>query len=182
MKRVYGPGVPAHVVIGIDPGLSGALAVLDLDSGAVLAIENPPTLKIKKGKHGKRNVYMEQEMSELLRNWKAKYRIIVVGIEQSIPMPKQSSQSTASTFFGFGLWVGMLTALQLPYTKFRSMDWKRAMNIVAGSDKSASIARAQQLFPQADLLRTARSKVEHDGRAEALLIAEYTRRVQLGKI
>jgi hypothetical protein len=44
------------------------------------------------------------------------------------------------------------------------------------SDKENSIEVCKKLFPQVNLLATPRCKKEHDGIAEALLMAEYTRR------
>ncbi len=48
--------------------------------------------------------------------------------------------------------------------------------------KTKSILAASRLFPRVDLRRTARSKVAHDGLTDALLIAEFGRRLRTGKI
>jgi len=67
---------------------------------------------------------------------------------------------------GFGLWLGVLAALTLPYTRVRPQVWKRALGL--GKDKEQARLRAMQLFPSADL----RLK-KHNGRAESLLLAWY---------
>ena len=43
-------------------------------------------------------------------------------------------------------------------------------------DKQDSITVCKRLFPDANLFRTDKCKKEHDGMAEALLMAEYARR------
>jgi hypothetical protein len=89
-------------------------------------------------------------------------------------MPKQGVSSTFCTGYGYGLWIGIITALGLPWTAVRANTWKKAM--LAGldkSDKNVSRVAAVRMFPQlaADL-----SRVSDHGRAEALLIAAYGQR------
>jgi crossover junction endodeoxyribonuclease RuvC len=70
---------------------------------------------------------------------------------------------------GFGLWLGIRAALQLPHTRVRPHVWKKALGL--SKDKEQARLRAQQLYPAADLrLR------KHHGRAEALLLAVYGER------
>ena len=58
---------------------------------------------------------------------------------------------------------------------FRSpQKWKKEFSVT--SDKNTSIEVAKRLFPNVNLKATARCKKDHDGMAEALLIAEYCRR------
>ncbi len=70
---------------------------------------------------------------------------------------------------GFGAWLGLLGALEIPYTRVRPARWKHALGL-RGKDKEAARLRAQQLFPSADL-----QLKKHHGRAEALLLASYGR-------
>ena len=86
-------------------------------------------------------------------------------------MPGQGPRSMFTTGYGYGLWIGLLTTLQLPYTPIRPGIWKRTLAL--GKDKEASRVRAMQLYPGADLRR----KRDH-GRAEALLLAPYGLRWQ----
>jgi crossover junction endodeoxyribonuclease RuvC len=89
-----------------------------------------------------------------------------VVIEESQPMPGQGVRSMFTCGFGYGLWCGILAALQVPYTPIRPAVWKKHFGL--SKDKEASRLRAQQLFPAADLRR----KKDH-GRAEALLLAHW---------
>ena len=81
-------------------------------------------------------------------------------------MPGQGTRSMFTIGYGYGLWIGVLATLQIPYTNVRPGIWKRALTL--GKDKEASRLRAMQLYPGADL----RLK-KHHGRAEALLLAAY---------
>ena len=55
-------------------------------------------------------------------------------------------------------------------TSVRPQVWKKALGVT--SDKNTSLALARELFPEAVL-----DLKKHHGKAEALLIAEYARRL-----
>jgi hypothetical protein len=148
--------------VGIDPGLSGAVAVVDAD-GALVAVHDTPTLTLRIAR-GTRHDYDVPGMCALLQPYAGQYAHVV--IEASQAMPGQGVRSMFSTGYGYGLWLGLLAALQLPYTTVRPVVWKKTFSL--GKDKEAARLRAQQLFPGADL----RHKKDH-GRAEALLLAWY---------
>ena len=147
---------------GIDPGLTGAVAVLDAH-GTLEALADTPTLSLKV-QRGMRQVYDVPGMVELLRPYAGQQ--CHVYIEESQAMPGQGTRSMLTIGFGYGLWLGILASLALPYTAVRPAVWKRSMGL--SSDKEASRFRAMQLYPGADL----RLK-KHHGRAEALLLAAY---------
>ncbi len=87
-------------------------------------------------------------------------------IEEAQSMPGQEMRSMFTVGVGFGVWLGMLAALQFPHTRVRPQVGKRALGV--SKDKEQCRWRAQQLYPGADLrLR------KHHGRAEALLLAWY---------
>lgn len=164
--------------VGIDPGLSGAVAMVDSDQKIVL-LKLTPTVVVKKGK-GKKTVYLESEMVDIIetcRNHCKNEYSISVGLENVHAMPGQGVTSMFSMGRGSGLWIGIVAALRIPYTLIEPITWKKAVGIPSGSDKRASAVRALQLFPRANLMRSTRSRVESDGLADALLIAEYTRRI-----
>ena len=148
------------IYMGIDPGLHGALALIDSD-GNLIDIWDTPLI----GKE-----YDLREMACLIRD----HLPNGCAIEEQHAMPKQGVTSTFQTGFGFGLWMGFLTAYWVKHEKVRAQDWKKALGIPAGSDKSASVAAAQRLFPGGDFTGP-RGGIK-DGRADAALIAEYRRR------
>jgi crossover junction endodeoxyribonuclease RuvC len=160
------------IYIGIDPGLSGAIAVID-EHGKVVSLNDTPTLAVKKGK-GTKHVYVESAMATLLEGGLRHDSIVI--LENVHAFPGQGVTSMFSLGVGVGIWRGIIAALKLPVEFVEPAVWKRAMGIPTGSDKSVSIVHAAQLFPGADLKR----KKDH-GRADALLIAEYSRRKREGK-
>lgn len=74
----------------------------------------------------------------------------------------------------FGFIQGVLMAYGIPYELVRPQKWKKAFSITG--DKNTSIAVAQRLFQNVNLLPTERCRKPHDGMAESLLMAEYARR------
>ena len=68
---------------------------------------------------------------------------------------------------------GMLDALGIPYQLVIPQKWKAFFGVTA--DKNTSIACAHRLFPKVSLRKTERCKKDHDGLAEALLMASYAR-------
>jgi hypothetical protein len=148
--------------IGIDPGLSGALAIID-HAGALVALTDTPTLTLKVAR-GVKQFYDVPGMCGLLVPYAGAGLHVI--IEEAQAMPGQGVRSMFTTGYGYGLWLGILAALQVPYTPVRPSIWKRSLGL--GKDKEASRLRAMQLYPSADLrLR------KHHGRAEALLLAHW---------
>jgi crossover junction endodeoxyribonuclease RuvC len=92
-------------------------------------------------------------------------------------MPKQGVASSFTFGEGFGIWKGIIAAFQLPVELVSPQRWKKTMLADQGKEKDASRFKAMQLFPSvADQLK----RVKDDGRAEALLLAEYGRRLRKG--
>jgi crossover junction endodeoxyribonuclease RuvC len=150
------------MMLGIDPGLAGAVAVVD-PAGALVAVHDTPTLTLHVAR-GTRHDYDVPGMCALLAPYAGAGLHVV--IEASQAMPGQGVRSTFSTGYGYGLWVGILAAMQVLYTPVRPAVWKQAFSL--GKNKEQARLRAQQLFPDADLrLR------KHHGRAEALLLAHW---------
>ena len=138
-------------------------AILD-KTGDVVALHDTPTLTLKASR-GTRHEYDLPGMVQLLQPYAGHGAHVV--IEESQAMPGQGVRSTFTTGVGFGAWLALLAALEIPYTRVRPAVWKR-MFMLRGHDKEAARLLAQQLFPSADLRR----KKDH-GRAEALLLAVY---------
>ena len=148
------------IFCGIDPGHSGAVALIDSD-GNLIDIFDTPLL----GKE-----YDLRAMACLIRD----HLPNGCAIETQQAFPKQGGVSNFTTGYGYGLWMGFLTAYGVKHEKVRAQDWKKALGIPAGSDKSASIAAAQRLFPGGDF--TGPRGGMKDGRADAVLLAEWRRR------
>jgi crossover junction endodeoxyribonuclease RuvC len=127
------------------------------------ALADTPTLTIRVAR-GSKATYDVPGMASLLEPYSGLQAHVL--IEESQAMPGQGTRSMLTIGFGYGLWIGILATLEIPYTTVRPAQWKKAFSL--GKDKEASRLRAQQLYPAADLRR----KRDH-GRAEALLLAHY---------
>ncbi len=149
--------------IGLDPGLSGAVAILDEDG--TLSVFDAPAVDVRKGRD-----YIVAAMPALLRGCGADTR---AALETGIAMPRQNAASTYKQGRGVGLWEGVLSALAIPYELVAPSRWKKELGLPAGSSKGESRALAARLFPaSADCF----ARVKDDGRAEAALLAEWSRR------
>lgn len=146
--------------MGIDPGHTGAIAVLDPD-GNLLDVHDTPLT----GKE-----YDTAGMLTLIRSVSP----VKAALERQQTFPGQGGVSNFTTGHGYGLWMGLLAASGIPFDLVRAQDWKKALGIPAGSDKSASVAAAQRLFPGGDF--TGPRGGMKDGRADAVLLAEWRRR------
>jgi crossover junction endodeoxyribonuclease RuvC len=151
------PSVQGLRVLGVDPGVGGALALLV--NSELVEIADVPVVEVR----GKRRIDPAQLVT-LIASWKPDIAIV----EHAAAMPKQG----VSSMFGFGksagLVLGVLAGLRVPTTEITAAKWKRALQVPAGKDGAR--ARAGQLLPTAahhwPLKR-------HDGRAEAALLALF---------
>lgn len=156
-----------RTIIGIDPGLSGAVCIRDY-AGTIHLVDTP-VMGVKKGKKSGTE-YLPAEMADLLRC--AAPQDIHVFIESVHSMPKQGVSSTFTFGKGFGIWIGIIAALKLPHSFVTPQAWKKTM-MEGIADKDAARIRAQQLYPA---LMPALKLKKHIGRADALLIMEHGRR------
>ena len=150
------------LTLGIDPGLSGALAILS-DDGALELLADLPvvsdrTLKWIDG------CALQSIILDALQG-----RPAVAMVERVSSMPKQGIASAFQFGVGFGSILGVLQALRLPIAFVRPAVWKQAYGLTR--EKRVSLHKARLMFPAAEL-----HLAKHEGRAEALLIAEYARR------
>ena len=162
-------------VIGIDPGLHGGLACLLHDAGATVRVM--PLLG-----HGDLDT---ADLGAWLQAMRISYPPIHVFLEKAQSMPKQGVASAYNYGRTCGLIEGTVRTLGLPYTMVPPAAWHRA--IMAGiprdgRPKDRALIAAQRLFPLVSLLASARSRKPHDGIIDALLIAEFGRRILAGNI
>lgn len=162
------------VFLGIDPGVSGALAII---IGSNVSFHDTPVVSIKVGKSLK-NQLDPHAASILLRSYKADQMLVT--IEKVAPMPSfkgkdgqpQSMGVTSAFNFGrdFGMWIGICAALELPYQLVHPATWKKRMLPDSLPGKDASRVKAMQLYPHmaGELAR----KRDH-ARGDALLLARY---------
>jgi len=154
-------------VIGIDPGLTGALAILG-PAGDLEAVHDLPVIR-----DGRLAWIDAQGLTSLLID-ALQGRAGRAVIERVSAMPGQGIASAFNFGVGFGSLLALVQARYLPIELVTAAQWKRAMGL--SSDKRASLDKARLLFPTADLCLA-----KHDGRAEAILLAHWamTRRTQV---
>lgn len=179
------------LIIGIDPGITGAVGILDLTSGEFKAVHSIPVMEAGKGKQKVKNQVDPVSLANLLEdvtfwdNQEENLKVFAV-LERVNTMPFKGSggaacracgqvrnerglASNGSIMHSRGIIEGVLGALEIPYELVAPVSWKKFFGLIGASkDASRSIAIAR--FPTADL------KLKKDvNKAEALLLAEYGR-------
>lgn len=152
-------------IIGIDPGLSGALVLLGAGRPKFHDI---PTVRI-----GKRREVSAALLALALIEWQDSVDDLSAIMEAVGPMPRDSRVGAFKFGDTFGQIKAVLGVLGIAYDLVRPQTWKKALSLPAKSPKDASIGRALQLFPACAPDLTLK---KHHNRADALLIAEYERR------
>lgn len=165
--------------IGIDPGLSGAIAIIR--SSQDILFYDTPCVTVKVGKSMKSQ--MDAAACRALLQGYVDQEPMVI-IEKVSPMPsfnrdgveERRTMGVTSAFnfgMGYGIWIGICAALLIPYQLVHPRTWKAELMRDMGKEKDASRIKAMQLFPWSakNLMR----KKDH-GRADALLLAEWGRR------
>lgn len=158
------------IFIGIDPGLDGAIAAI-LPKG--IQLEMTP---IRSRIDGKR--YYDREAMKFMINFPNPEKNVFAMLERQQAFPHQGLSSTFKTGEGFGIWQGLLTGLDIPHTIVPAKIWQGDVCPgKSGETKERSIKMAGILFPEVSLARSRRAKKPHNGKADALLMAEYARRI-----
>jgi crossover junction endodeoxyribonuclease RuvC len=152
--------------IAIDPGLTGAIAAIDDSAQLVLCADLPVTRDNKLAWIDSND--LTGLFLECLQGRPAR-----ITLERSQAMPGQGVSSTFCTGVVMGSILAACQRISVPLTLVTAAVWKRSMGL--DSSKSVSLDKARLQFPTADLDR----KKDHN-RAEALLLAEYSRRTFSG--
>lgn len=163
------------IVIGIDPGKTGAVAVLKGD-GEVLALYDTPVIQVHTPR--RKTPRSEYDAGGMARVISYEPNETLVAIEQVHSMPDEGPVGAFKFGLGMGIWLGAAAALCLRVERVTPQRWRKAMLEGLPQGKGASLLRARELFP-AMHERLARCRKDA-GPADALLIAEYARRTFLG--
>lgn len=142
------------IYIGIDPGKDGAMAVIDTDQDSVVIY------------------HWDDDYNSALNNYIDNK--CVCYIERVRSQPNNGVKAAFTFGENYGYIRGLLESRSIGYQTVPPQTWKKEFSL--DNDKKKSIECAKRLFPNVDLKRTERCKTDHDGKAEALLIAEYCRR------
>ena len=150
-------------VVGIDPGMTGAWAVLN---GEAYTVSDLPLMRDK----ALAWIDCDTLMSELM-GWRAGDNLMTCYIERQSARPGQGVMRVFHSGMVFGSIIAACQAAACRVEFVSAGAWKRALGL--SSDKRASLDKARLLFPHASLDR----QKDHN-RAEALLIAYYARSKQ----
>jgi len=148
------------VIVGIDPGLTGAIAIINAATGALIDVVDMPTMPTTKGKHD----ISAPLLADLLRH----ERIHLAVVEQVHSMPRQGVASSFKFGLGYGTILGVLGTIGAPIRHVTPQQWKKAMRVTA--DKGTARTRATETWPASAHLF---ARAKDDGRAEAALIARW---------
>ena len=148
--------------IGIDPGISGALALLTDDLKLLEVIDMPA---MAQGKHQQVNA---AELGKIIERWRRKYEgNLTAYLEHVSAMPGQGVSSMFGFGVSYGIVQGVLGALQIPVIMVTPGVWKRRAGLI-GKEKDMARTLAQRMYPAANLARK-----KDIGRADAILIAHF---------
>lgn len=150
------------IFIGIDPGKKGALAAIFIEPQAGVNILSKIRI-IPFDEYQYRQFFRSVPCCECF-----------CALERVNAMPGQGVKSMFSFGENYGFIRGLLQAFNVSYETVPPQKWKKEFSL--GRDKKASIKTAKRLYPEVSLRPTERCKVDNDGMAEALLLAEYARR------
>ena len=149
-------------VLGIDPGINGALALLDLTHGLIEVVDMPSVV-VRVGKASKTRI-----APQALALYVAAHKPSHAYVEAVHAMPGQGVSSMFTFGQAFGQIEGVLAALGVPVTYVTPTAWKRAMQVTG--DKGSSRARAMQLWPAH---AASFARVKDADRCEAALLGLY---------
>lgn len=165
MKRTHYKPYLTYIYIGIDPGMSGAMALMSIKG----------TIEVWDFEQGE----CLQRLKDLGQGRAAGEFEVKAVLEKAHSMPKQGVSTTFKFGTNYGTWIGRLEACGIPFDLITPAKWKKEMfdSMVRSADlKAMSLDRARRLFPQ--MANRLTRKMDHN-RAEALLLAEYCRRIDV---
>ena len=153
-------------IIGIDPGISGAICFLE-DGKIIDVIEMP---SMAEGKKNKKQVNGNQLFNEIKsRMIEVNQEEVCVVVEHVTAMPGQGVTSMFNFGQSFGILKGICSAMQLPMFFVRPAKWKKYFNLI-NSQKDASRTKAIEIFPY---FSSNLAKKKDSNKADAILIASY---------
>ena len=151
-------------IIGIDPGLSGGIAILE--NNKVKEIFDMPVMSDgKKNKRQLNSALLAQIVKDNIKD----IEDTVIIVEQVNAMPGQGVTSMFNFGQSFGAIKGICAAIGLPIFFVRPAKWKKYFELI-NSSKDASRTKVIEMYPSiADKL----SKKKDVNKSDAILIARY---------
>ena len=151
-------------IIGIDPGLSGAIAILE-DSKIKELFDMPVMPDGKKNKRQLNSAFLVKLLKENIESLEN----TVMVVEQVNAMPGQGVTSMFNFGQTFGAIKGICAAIGLPISFVRPAKWKKHFELI-NSSKDASRTKAIEMYP---FFSEQLSKKKDVNKSDAILIARY---------
>ena len=151
-------------IIGIDPGLSGGIAILE-DNKIIEMFDMPVMADGKKNKRQLNNALLVKLIKD---NIKSLENTIMV-VEQVNAMPGQGVTSMFNFGQTFGAIKGICATLGLPIFFVRPAKWKKYFELI-NSSKDSSRTKALEMYPS---ISEQLSKKKDVNKSDAILIARY---------
>ena len=158
------------IIFGIDPGISGAISVLE--NKKVIEVFDMPTMI--DGKKSKRQVNGAQ-VTNIIKEKLDENKEIIVVVEHVNAMPGQGVTSMFNFGQSFGVIKGISSALSLPIYFVRPTKWKKHFNLIK-TNKDASRTKVIQIYPE---ISSKLSRKKDSNKADAILIARFFNDTQL---
>ena len=158
-------------IIGIDPGLSGAIAILE--NNKVLNVFDMPVMS--EGKKNKRQLNSAL-LSNLIKENIGNAEVAIV-VEQVNAMPGQGVTSMFNFGQTFGAIKGICAALELPIFFVRPSKWKKHFELI-NSSKDSSRTKAIEMYPK---LSNQLAKKKDVNKSDAILIARFYNETRLSE-
>ena len=151
----------ADKILGIDPGLSGGVVVLE---GSWVHESHDMPSQTRTVSRSRRRMYDTSAFAALIKHLKSTYNITCAAVERVGSSPAMGVASAFSFGHGYGIIHGVLEALNINVIPVEPTVWKRRAGL--GSDKKESLKKANAIFFRED-----DKPFKKDGQAEAALIA-----------
>ena len=158
------------IIFGIDPGVSGAISVLE-DKKIVDIFDMPTMIDGKKNKKQVNGAQVTNIIKEKLTHNKE----IIVAVEHVNAMPGQGVTSMFNFGQSFGVIKGVCSALSLPIYFIRPTKWKKHFNLIK-TNKDASRTKVIEIYPE---ISSKLARKKDSNKADAILIARYFNDTQL---
>jgi len=152
------------IIIGIDPGISGAISIVK--NKKIIEVYDTPTMI--DGKKNKRQINGAQVTNIIKEVLNGNEEVVVV-VEHVNAMPGQGVTSMFNFGQSFGVIKGICAALSVPIYFVRPSKWKKHFNLIK-TNKDASRTKVIEAYPD---IASKLHRKKDSNRADAILIALY---------
>ena len=158
------------IIFGIDPGVSGAISILE--NKKIIEIFDMPTMI--DGKKNKKQVNGAQ-VANIIKEKLGHEKDVIIVVEHVNAMPGQGVTSMFNFGQSFGVIKGISSALSIPIYFVRPTKWKKYFNLIK-TNKDASRTKVIEIYPQ---ISSQISRKKDSNKDDAILIARYFNDTQL---